>query len=122
MTGSLKRRGFLAQTMAAAAAMVTLPVVGRGGGAHAGTTRTHHVEITRFKFIPDRLVVRPGDKIIWTNRDIAPHTATGDDESWDTGKIGKDESQAVTVTAGMQASYFCRYHPNMKAGLVVERD
>ena len=116
MTGPTKRREFLAQTMAASAAMALLP----GSSATAAEPVTHEVEIKRFKYVPDALTVKPGDRIVWTNRDIAPHTATGVDESWDTGKLAKGEAQTVTVIPDMQADYYCRYHPNMKARLIIE--
>ena len=116
MIGPTTRREILAQTMAASAAMALLPV----GSVTASTPVTHQVEIKRFKYVPDTLTVKPGDRIVWTNRDIAPHTATGVDESWDTGKLAQDEAQTMTVTPDMQTEYFCRYHPNMKARLIIE--
>ena len=102
------RRDVLQRVLAlAGAAMVP-------GIASAGPT-VHRIEIKRFKYDPAVLQVRAGDKIIWTNHDIAPHTATADDESWDTGELAKGDSAEVTVSADMFGSYFCRYHPHMKA-------
>ena len=64
-------------------------------------TGDHLVEIQGFKFHPDKLRVRAGDRITWSNRDIAPHTATAKDESWDTGEIRKDQARSLRVTPDM---------------------
>lgn len=120
MTRLVKRRQLLTQSMAAAAAMVTLSSARAIGSEQTTTGVTHQVEITRFKFKPDNLSVKPGDTIVWTNKDIAPHTATGNDESWDTGEIVRNGSKSILVVSGMQTGYFCRFHPNMKASLQIE--
>ena len=80
----------------------------------------HVVVITGFKFIPDTLSVRVGDTITWTNRDIAPHTATSKDGTWDTDTIKKDESRSVPVTKEMTANYFCRFHIDMIGRLTLD--
>src|SRR5687767_3014533 len=49
--------------------------------------RKHVIEIEGFEYKPARLRVRPGDTIVWVNRDIVPHTATADSRKWDTGNI-----------------------------------
>ena len=106
--------------MAAIAAVATLVPMRRSQSANAAEATTHKVEISRFEFVPAKLRVRPGDTVIWTNRDIAPHTATGIDESWDTGEIVQSASMSIPVSSDMQTSYFCRFHPNMKAELEIE--
>jgi len=78
---------------------------------------THVVVIKDFVFSPKVVSVKPGDTITWVNEDIAPHTATAIDESWDTGEIKFGESASVEVTEGMEAQYFCVYHPMMKASI-----
>ena len=82
----------------------------------------HTVEIKAFKFVPEQLTVKPGDTITWINRDVAPHTATSTDKSWDTKRLNKGGSTSVVVTKEMKADYFCRFHPNMKARLTVKLD
>ena len=82
-------------------------------------SREHRVVITNFAFEPETLTARAGDTVIWINRDIAPHTATSDDGTWDTGTLNKDESMTMVVEADMEASYFCRFHPNMKGSVAV---
>ena len=75
---------------------------------------THEVQIQKFAFEPARITVKTGDKIKWTNVDLAPHTATADAFGWDTGELVRGQSGEVTVTADMETSYFCVFHPHMK--------
>ncbi len=88
--------------------------------AAAASPTAHRVEIRKFRFDPDRLSVRPGDTVTWTNRDIAPHTATARDGGWDTGTLQRGESATIAVEPGMAADYYCRHHPMMKAALSVD--
>ncbi len=87
--------------------------------ANATGPVSHEVRITSFKFQPETLDVRAGDSIIFSNDDIAPHTATADDKSWDTGKLKQGESATVDVAENFAGDYFCRYHPKMKGKLAV---
>lgn len=92
-------------------------LTGKASASGAGTT--HVVEIRDFLFVPDRLEVRAGDQITWINRDIAPHTATAIDASWDSGELGRAEEWQTTVEPDMETEYFCRFHPMMKATLKI---
>lgn len=73
----------------------------------------HTIEIHDLKFLPKSLIVRPGDRVRWINRDIAPHTATALNDSWDTGELGFDEEASIAVTPGLATDYFCAFHPHM---------
>ncbi len=82
----------------------------------------HVVEIRDFAFVPATLRVRPGDRITWINRDIAPHTVTAADESWDSGEMAQGATYTHTVKADQTDKYFCRFHPSMSARLDIRRD
>lgn len=114
MAMMVKRRQFVKGAVAASAA-AALPSTVRA----AQETRDHIIEIRKFKFVPDSLVVRTGDTITWVNHDIVPHTATAKDKSWDTGTIKKGERGTIDVGDGFSESYFCRFHPNMKAAFKI---
>ncbi len=81
--------------------------------------QTHRVIISGFQFTPENLQVNAGDTIIWINQDIVPHTATAVDKSWDTGIIVSMGQRKLIVTESQSLSYYCFYHPGMKATLVV---
>lgn len=114
------RRDILANTVAVFSATVVFPLLSSSAGATAKAPVTHQVEIRKFKFSPERIEAKPGDTIIWTNFDIAPHTATANDKSWDTGTIKKGESKSLLVTKDLHRDYFCRFHPHMKAGIQLQ--
>ncbi|WP_108883593.1 plastocyanin/azurin family copper-binding protein [Anderseniella sp. Alg231-50] len=115
----MKRRIFLNKAAAAIATAAFPALLFTWPGSAAAQARNHRVEISGFKFTPDRLEVSVGDTITWINRDIAPHTATASDASWDTGELVRDAEASIAVTAGMETSYFCAFHPMMKAQLSV---
>ncbi len=79
--------------------------------------KNHQIDIKRLKFTVKELEVRVGDTVTWTNLDIAPHTATANNKSWDTGRLKKGESKTITITEGFYTNYYCRFHPNMKTSL-----
>ncbi|MEO9876284.1 MAG: cupredoxin family copper-binding protein [Anderseniella sp.] len=110
----MSRRSFM-KKVAAAIAAATFPTLQFA----IAQPRTHRVEISGFKFTPDRLEVSVGDTVTWINRDIAPHTATATEGGWDTGELVKGAEASITVTAGMETTYFCAFHPMMKARLSI---
>ena len=107
----MNRRSLLKSALALFAVAV-LPIAKR---AEAATT--HQVNIKGFRFEPETLTVKVGDTITFTNLDGAPHTATSQSRTWDSGKLKKGESADIDVTADMTKDYFCRFHPSMKGKL-----
>ena len=82
--------------------------------------RTHIVTITNFQFVPAEITVKVGDTIKWINQDFIPHTATADDKSWDSKLINPDEEWELIVESDFFSSYFCLYHPSMKAKILID--
>ncbi len=80
---------------------------------------THIIEIYKMKFQTKSLDVKIGDTVTWVNMDLVPHTATAKDKSWDSGRLKKGESFTLTITDETALDYFCFYHRQMKAGLVI---
>jgi plastocyanin len=91
-----------------------------GRGRATSGPSEHIVEITSFRFKPSSLNVRAGDTVTWINQDIAPHTATAENESWDTGQIDKGQQKSVIINDDTPKAYFCRFHPAMKAKLIID--
>ncbi|MEQ9618353.1 MAG: plastocyanin/azurin family copper-binding protein [Deltaproteobacteria bacterium] len=85
--------------------------------ADDSTSKEHIVKIRNLEFTPKELAVAPGDTIIWINYDFIPHTVTADDESWDSGLIEAEGRWQIVIQEDMHKSYFCRYHPSMRAGI-----
>lgn len=75
--------------------------------------KSEKVEIVEFAYQPDPVTVQVGGKVIWQNEDTAPHTATADDGSFDTGTIEKGKLGSETFKEAGTFTYFCAIHPTM---------
>ncbi len=78
------------------------------------------VTIKNFAFGPATVNVSVGDTVTWTNQDGAPHTATANDGSFDTGQLTKGKSGSHTFSKAGTFAYICSVHPNMKGTVVVK--
>src|SRR5574341_719590 len=68
---------------------------------------------------PTPAQVTSGSKVTWTNNDIAPHTATASDFSFDTGIIAVGSSGSAEVKGKGNLSYRCTIHPWMTSTLQI---
>jgi len=106
--------------MTALAALAGAIAIQPRAGAADPTVR--RVEIEKFAFVPARLELRPGDVVEWVNMDIAPHTATARDGTWDTEGLVDGQSAAITFRTPGTFPYVCAYHPNMRGEVAVIGD
>jgi plastocyanin len=81
---------------------------------------TAAVTIQNFAFAPQSLEIAAGTTVTWTNTDSTTHTATADDNSWDTGDIAPGASASVTFDTPGTYTYHCSIHPSMTATVVVK--
>ncbi|HEY6730537.1 MAG TPA: plastocyanin/azurin family copper-binding protein [Solirubrobacterales bacterium] len=81
--------------------------------------KSEKVDIVEFTYQPDPVVVQVDGKVIWQNQDAAPHTATADDDSFDTGTIEKGKLGSATFKEAGTFTYFCEIHPTMKGTVEV---
>jgi len=87
-----------------------------GGNASAPSgdaVRAAKVEIADFAYDPDPVTVEEGGKVIWINRDSAPHTATADDGSFDTGTLEEGKLKSESFKEPGTYAYICSVHPDM---------
>jgi len=77
------------------------------------------VDIKSFEYVPGNLQIPAGATITFVNHDNAPHTATANDGSWDTGTLDKDDSKSITFDKPGEYLYHCRVHPTMKGRIEV---
>ena len=80
--------------------------------------RTHTIVIQAMKFGPMPAGVRPGDRIVWINKDMFRHTATARDGSFNVDLMPGARGSTVAGKAGA-IPVFCRYHPGMRTVLKV---
>jgi len=76
------------------------------------------VAIEGMKFVPERLEVAAGDTVTWTNKDLVPHTVTA--RGVESGEIAPGASWKFTAKSAGELPYLCRFHPTMKAVVVVK--
>jgi plastocyanin len=102
----------------------TTTEAGGNGPAPSGEAeRSAKVEIVEFTYGPDPVTVQAGGKVIWLNQDTAPHTATADDGSFDTGTLERGKLKSETFKQAGTFTYFCEIHPTMHGTVeVVEKD
>jgi len=98
-----------------AATLVALAMQGPAGAA----PQTYTVVIEGFQFMPQALTVQRGDRIVWQNKDLVPHTATAAG-SFDSGTIEAGKSWSYVANKTGTLAYVCTLHPTMKASLVVQ--
>ena len=92
---------------------------GRGAETKGTASGQGEVRIADFDYAPSLLEVTPGTVVKWTNEDGAPHTATAQDDTFDTGRLDKGESGEITFDTPGKYEYICVFHPYMEGRIVV---
>ena len=86
-----------------------------GAGAPAGDAGGGDVlTIKDFAYSPEPLTVPVGTVVKIVNEDDAPHTATADDKSFDTGELEQGDSKEVTLSTAGEFAYHCAIHDYMR--------
>jgi plastocyanin len=81
---------------------------------------THTITIENMRFNPEALSVRRGDRIVWINKDLFPHTATAKAKEFDSGSIAAEGSWVFVTNEPGEYAYVCTFHPTM-AGMITVR-
>jgi plastocyanin len=90
--------------------------------AGARKQRTRTVVIKDFSFQPAHITIKRGTRVIWINKDTAPHTATANNgKSFDSGLLRKGQRYSHTFKSAGKKPYFCNIHPHMKGSVTVKR-
>ena len=98
--------------------LLTLAAVLRPASAsQKASPRTFKIAIKGFKFVPEKLEVAVGDTVIWTNEDIVLHIVSA--ERFHSKSMDKGENWSFRPKQKGEFPYICRFHPTMKAELVV---
>lgn len=77
------------------------------------------IQMIDYGYGPSTYSARVGDRVVWSNAGLAPHTATARDGSFDTGLVAAGASGSVRLTKAGTFAYFCTIHPQMSATLKV---
>jgi plastocyanin len=79
------------------------------------------ITVGGMKFAQVEVNAKVGDTIEWDNKDFVAHTATARDKSFDVLLPAHGKGTLVVSTPGT-FDYFCRFHPMMKARIIVTAD
>ena len=102
-----------------------LLLAGCGGSekpaAAVAETRTT-VAIKSFKYAPEAVHVRAGERVTFTNEDKAGHTATfsAGPSKLDTDRLEQGDRAALTFPKAGRYGYVCAFHAFMKGEVVVD--
>jgi plastocyanin len=77
------------------------------------------VNIYNHAFDPAQLNVASGTTVRFVNKDTEPHTATADNDLFDTGELEPGGSFKVYFEGSGTVTYHCELHPDMKGVIVV---
>lgn len=99
-------------------AALAVLIVGAGAIASAAHAATIEILIEGMEFKTPLAQARVGDTVKWTNKDVVAHTATARNRDFEV-SMKAGEAATLVVTKAGTFDYFCRYHPNMAAKLIV---
>ena len=82
---------------------------------------TSTVSIDNFTFGPQKMTVKAGTTVTWTNKDDIPHGIASSDNAFKrSAALDTDDSYSFTFTTPGTYQYFCYIHPHMTGTIVVE--
>ena len=79
---------------------------------------THNISIQNFAFSQSSITVKKGDIVVWTNKDSAPHTITGENGGPNSETLSQSGTYSFTFNNAGTFSYHCKFHPSM-TGIVI---
>src|SRR6185437_4241501 len=78
------------------------------------------VSIDNFTFNPQKLTVKAGTTVTWTNKDDIPHAIATASKQFRSKTLDTDDAYSFTFTTPGSYEYFCSLHPHMTGTIVVE--
>lgn len=87
--------------------------------ARAAGAKTHEVVIENMQFTPATVTVKRGERVVWVNKDLFPHTVTAP-KGFDSKPIAANAQWTYAPAKPGRYDYVCTLHPTMKGVLVVE--
>ena len=91
-----------------------------GAAVMAAPAADTAVKIDNFTFAPQRVAVKVGTTVTWTNQDDIPHTVTSATKAFRSKALDTDDKFSFTFTTAGVYEYFCSLHPHMTGTIVVE--
>ena len=89
------------------------------GAPASAVPAAKQVTIGGMAMTPQQLTVKAGDTVEWINKDVVDHTTTEKKAAMWNVSIAPGKSAKVVMKKAGSYDYYCRYHPNMVARLIV---
>ncbi len=84
----------------------------------ATTAASKTVSVGDNFYMPKTISLTAGDTVKWTNDGQAPHTATAEDGSFDTGIFDPGQSRSQKFTSPGTIAYYCTVHGKVQSGTI----
>jgi plastocyanin len=78
------------------------------------------VKIENFTFVPQRLTIKAGTTVTWTNADDIPHAVASATKAFKSKVLDTNDKFSFTFSSAGVYEYFCSLHPHMTGTIVVE--
>ena len=106
----------------AAICLVVAAAVSGCGSSDSEDSGPPTIGMRGLKFVPDRVEVKVGQKVTWTNEEAVDHNVTSKSGAKFMSKaFGRGGTYSFTPRAAGTISYVCTLHPGMKGTLVVTK-
>jgi amicyanin len=99
---------------------VLLVVAAATFAARSAPATDPEVDIDQFTFTPQRLTVKAGTTVTWSNEDDVPHTVASSGKAFKSKALDTRDKFSFTFTTPGTYDYFCSLHPHMTGAVVVE--
>jgi amicyanin len=101
-----------APLVATLSAAIILPVSAQDAPSAVG--------IDNFTFNPQKLTVKAGTIVTWTNKDDIPHAIAAVSKQFKSKALDTGDAYSFAFTTPGTYEYFCSLHPHMTGTIVVE--
>jgi len=78
------------------------------------------VQIDQYAFLPQRVTVKAGTTVTWTNDDDDSHTVASNSKLFKSKALDTGDKFSFTFTTPGTYAYICSVHPYMTGAVVVE--
>lgn len=80
---------------------------------------THNITIQNFAFSQKSITLKKEDMVMWTNKDSAPHTVTGESGGLSSPTLNANGTYSFTFNNTGTFNYHCAFHPSMTGTIIV---
>jgi len=105
---------------AATAPLLAAVVVPVDAEEAASQSAAPGIGIDNFTFTPQRLTIKAGTTVTWTNKDDIPHAVAAVNKQFKSKALDTGDVYSFTFTTPGTYEYFCSLHPHMTGTIVVE--